>query len=333
MAERMNVLTARQHMFVFLLLPEFTMLAFSSAIEMLRMANAALGREAYLWRLVTCETREVRASCGVTVLGDCILAEERSAINRANRSQVVVVCGGLNVQRHSNGRIEAWLRECRQNGMTIASLCTGAHVLAQAGLLEGRKCVIHWEDYPSFAEKFHTASVHSALFEIDGDIITCAGGTASLDMMLHLIRRDHGDKIVEAVCGRAIVDRIRGPRDRQRLLLSLQTSQHHQAVLNLIERMHESLSDPVPVDELMAGLGLTRRQIERLFQSKLHISPARYYMNLRLDRARLLLQQTSKPIVEIALANGFSSASHFSKAYRDAYGSSPHEMRKRGGSA
>lgn len=304
------------------------MLAFAPAVEALRMANAALGRAAYSWRILGSEGQAVRASCGVTLHCDAALADERPVPRRGDGPCTVVVCGGMNVQKYTGSRIESWLREYRREGVTVASLCTGAYVLAQAGLLNDRRCVIHWENFPSFAEQFRNASVRPALFEIDGDVITCAGGAASFDLMLHLLRERHGDKIVTAVCDRALVDRVRSAKDPQRLMLTPQASHYHHAVETLIERMHDSLSDPVPVDELMAGLGLTRRQIERLFQSKLRISPARYYMNLRLDRARLLLVHSSKPIVEIALACGFSSASHFAKAYRDAYGISPQALRK-----
>lgn len=315
---------------VFLLLPEFTLLAFASAIEALRMANAALGHEAYAWRIVTSDGEEAQASCGVTMRCESTLAAERLATARPDRPAMVVVCGGMNVQTHSSKKIESWLRECRQNGVMVASLCTGAHVLAQARLLGDRKCVIHWENVPSFAEQFQDASVRPALFEIDGGIATCAGGMASFDMMLHLINRQHGEAVVSAVCERAIVDRVRGPADRQRFPFSPQIRRHHQAVTTLIERMQETLCDPVPITDLMEGLGLTRRQLERLFQNELRSSPARYYMKLRLERARLLLQQTSTPIVEIAIASGFSSASHFSRSYRDYYGCSPQEVRKPG---
>jgi transcriptional regulator GlxA family with amidase domain len=324
----MEVANIKQRLVVFCLLPEFTLLAFSSAIEALRLANAVLGYDAYTWRLTTSTGEEVRASCGVSVKGDSSIAAERQQVSRQSRPFMAVICGGRNVERYTCRAIEAWLRECRQNGIAIASLCTGAHLLAHAKLLDDRKCVIHWENFPSFVERFRDASVQTGLFEIDGGIHTCAGGAASFDMMLHIIRRDFGEEVVAGVCERAIVDRIRNAGDRQRLPFAPRLEEHHPAVTRLIERMQQTLTEPVPVEELVADLGLTRRQVERLFRSELRNSPARYYMKLRLERARLLLQQMSTPIVEIAVASGFSSASHFSKCYRDAFGCSPHEVRK-----
>ena len=320
--------TINQRLFVFYLLPEFTLLAFSSAIEALRLANAVLGYKAYTWRLATDAGGEVQASCGASLRSDSTVATERQHAFRTSRPFMVVVCGGMNVERHASKAAEAWMRECKQNGTAIASLCTGAHLLARAKLLDDRKCVIHWENFPSFVEQFSGASVRTGLFEIDGGIISCAGGAASFDMMLHIIRRDHGEEIVAGVCERAIVAHVRNPEDRQRLPFSPRLKEPHPAVTKLIERMQHSLTEPVPVDELVADLGLTRRQMERLFRTELRNSPAKYYMKLRLERARLLLQQMNTPIIEIAISSGFSSASHFSKCYRDVYGCSPNEARK-----
>jgi len=240
---------------------------------------------------------------------------------------MVVVCGGRNVERYASRTGEAWLRECRQNGIAIASLCTGAHVLAQARLLDDKRCVIHWENYPSFTERFAGAAVRTGLFEIDGAIHTCAGGAASFHMMLHLIRSDFGETVVSGVCEQAIVDRIRTSEDLQRMPFAPRAVKHHPVVARMIERMQETLADPLPVEQLMADIGLTRRQVERLFRNELEQSPGKFYMKLRLERAKLLLQQTKKPIVEVAVACGFSSASHFSTSYRDAYGSSPYKAR------
>jgi transcriptional regulator GlxA family with amidase domain len=324
----MEITNIKQRLFVFYLMPEFTLLAFSSAIEALRLANAALGYDAYTWRLTTSAGDEVRASCGVSLRSDSTVLMERQHATRPGKPFMVVICGGLNVERYASKATEAWLRECRQNGIAIASLCTGAHMLARAKLLDDRKCVIHWENFPSFVEQFRGASVRTGLFEIDGTIHTCAGGAASFDMMLHIIRRDYGEEVVAGVCERAIVDRIRNADDRQRLPFAPRLEEHHPAVTRLIERMQQTLTEPMPVEELVADLGLTRRQVERLFRTELRSSPARYYMRLRLERARLLLQQMTTPIVEIAVASGFSSASHFSKCYRDVYGCSPQEVRK-----
>ncbi|GGF24905.1 AraC family transcriptional regulator [Aliidongia dinghuensis] len=324
----MDTVVTRQRLFVFYLVPDFTLLAFSSAVEALRLANYVLGYEAYAWRLVSADGGKVWASCGVSFDTDNDVAAERQMLARGQRPFMTVICAGHHVERHANKPTEAWLRECRQNGVAIASLCTGAHILARAKLLDDKKCVIHWENFPSFVEQFRGACVRTSLFAIDGGIHTCAGGTASFDMMLHIIQRDFGEVVVSGVCELAFVDRVRSPSDRQRLPFARRTGALHPEITSLIERMQETLTEPLPVDELMVGIRLTRRQIERLFRNELSCSPARYYMKLRLERAKLLLSQMTTPIVEVAIASGFSSASHFSKCYRETYGCSPQQTRK-----
>lgn len=318
----------KHRLFVFCLVPDFTLLAFSSAIEALRLANAVLGYEAYAWRLTSAEGGKVPASCGVSIDTDNPVSVERQLLSRRERPFMAIVCAGLNVERHFNKPTQAWLRECKQNGVVLASVCTGAHILARAGLLESRKCVIHWQNFPSFVEQFSGARAKTSLFEADGGIYTCAGGTASFDMMLHVIQSDFGEDVVAQVCERAIVDRVRSATDRQRLPFAQRAKESHPAVMRLIEKMQETLAEPVPVDELMEGIGLTRRQIERHFRNEVHCSPARYYMKLRLERAQALLMQMTTPIVEVAVSSGFASASHFSKCFREVYGCSPQQARK-----
>jgi len=324
--------TIPKRSFVFYMLPEFTMLAFSCAIEALRLANHVLKYQAYVWRIALDAGDKVQASCGVTLSGDSTVAVERSRlhdpVNHLSRPSMVVVCAGLNEAHYASKTSSAWLRECHQKGVAVAGLCSGATLLARAGLLDDKKCVIHWENFPGFSEQFHRISVKTGLFENDHDVHTCAGGMAAFDMMVQLIRSDFGDDLAAKVCEQAIAERIRGGQDRQRLPFSRTAQHHHPTIVRLIERMQESLVEPQSIDALISGLGLTRRQIERRFRHELHASPARYYMKLRLEQAQLLLQQTNLPIFEIAISCGFSSASHFSKFYRKFYDCAPYETRR-----
>jgi len=325
----MNKLPKRS--FVFYLLPEFTMLAFTCAIEALRLANHVLKKQAYDWRIALDSQDNVRASCGVYLGGNSTVAAERATIKHRVKStplpSMVVVCAGLNVAHYTSKSSEAWLRECRNNGIAVAGLCSGATLLARAGLLNDKKCVVHWENFPSFSENFQRTFVKTGLFESDHDIHTCAGGMAAFDMMVQLIRSDFGDEIAAKVCEQAIAERLRDGEDRQRLPIPKGLENYHPAVISLIARMQENLTEPQPIDTLLTDLGITRRQMERHFRRVLQDSPARYYMKLRLERAHLLLQQTSQSIFEVAITCGFSSASHFSKSYREFYGYSPHKAR------
>ena len=312
---------------VFFLVPDFTMIAFATALEPLRSANRMLGYEGYRWRLASLDGKPVRASNGVECAVDTSLEDERRKLAGSDRPSMVIVCSGLDIERYQQRSVFAFLRESHNRGTAIGGLCTGAHVLAQAGLLHGRRCAIHWENLPGFAEAFPKVNVYADLFEVDGDIYTCAGGTAALDMMLKLIGDDFGDNIVNRVCEQVLTDRVRSPSDRQRLPLRARLGVQNSKVLTIIELMEANLAEPLSLVEIASHVGLSRRQIERLFSQEMGRSPERYYLEIRLDRARHLLMQSALPVVEVAVACGFVSASHFSKCYRELYARSPQQER------
>ena len=313
--------------FVFFLVPDFTMIAFATALDPLRSANRMLGYDAYQWRLASLDGRPVKASNGVECAVNTSLDEERRKMAGSDRPDMVIVCSGLNVESYNNRTVFAWLREEYNRGVAVGGLCTGAHVLAAAGLLSNKRCAIHWENLPGFAEAFPKANVFADLFEVDQNIYTCAGGTAALDMMLKLIGEDYDDSLVNRVCEQVLTDRVRSPTDRQRLPLRARLGVQNAKVLSIIELMEANLSEPLSLIEVAGHVGLSRRQIERLFRTEMGRSPARYYLEIRLDRARHLLVQSSMPVVEVAVACGFVSASHFSKCYRELYSRSPQQER------
>jgi transcriptional regulator GlxA family with amidase domain len=312
---------------VFYLIPDFTMIAFATALDPLRSANRMLGYEAYKWRLASLDGKPVRASNFVECAVDTSLEDERRKMAGPDRPSMVIVCSGINVEKYHSKSTFAWLREEYNRGVAIGGLCTGAHVLATAGLLSNKRCAIHWENLPGFSEAFPKADVYADLFEVDQNIYTCAGGTASLDMMLKLIGDDFDETIVNRVCEQMLTDRVRSPTDRQRLPLRARLGVQNAKVLAIIELMEANLAEPLSLVEIADGVGLSRRQIERLFRQEMGRSPARYYLEIRLDRARHLLVQSSLPVVEVAVACGFVSASHFSKCYRELYARSPQQER------
>jgi len=278
-------------------------------------------------RLASVDGNSVCASNGVEVSVTRDLKDERQALSTSARPSIMFLCSGIDVEKVDNKSLYAYLRENKNSGVTVAGLCTAAYLLAAAGLLNGKRCAIHWENLPGFAEKFPTAEVYADLYEIDGNIWTCAGGTASLDMMLSMIARDHGDEIVNSVCEQALTDRVRSPTDRQRLPLRARLGVQNSKVISIIEFMEANISEPLPLVDIAVYVGLSRRQIERLFHQHMGRSPARYYLEIRLDRARHLLIQSTMPVVDVAIACGFISASHFSKCYREMYGKPPLQER------
>lgn len=322
-----NVSAPLKRSIVFFLVPDFTMVAFATAIEPLRLANRMLGYEAYRWRLASADGKAVPASNGVLCGVQTSLEDERRKMAGSDRPSMVIVCSGINVEKYQNRSTFAWLREEYNRGVALGGLCTGAHVLAAAGLLSNKRCAIHWENLPGFAEAFPRVNVFADLYEVDRNIYTCAGGTAALDMMLKLIGDDFGDNVVNRVCEQLLTDRVRSPTDRQRLPLRARLGVQNPKVLSIIELMEANLSEPLSLIEVADRVGLSRRQIERLFRAEMGRSPARYYLEIRLDRARHLLVQSTMPVVEVAVACGFVSASHFSKCYRELYARSPQQER------
>ena len=304
----------------FFLVPQFSMMAFTAAVEPLRQANRVSGKALYDWSLITADGGAVEASNGIG------LAPVRSMVD-ADDLEVIVVCGGLDIHTFGDRTVLSWLRRRDRQGADIGSICTGAHMLAVAGLLDGYRCTIHWENLPSFAESFPEIEVSSELFEIDRKRFTCSGGTAALDMMLNVIATQHGHEMAAAVADQFIHERIRDRHDHQRISLPARLGVRHPKLLSVIELMEQNLEEPLGRGDLATAADLSTRQLERLFRKYLGRSPARYYLELRLNRARLLLLQTNMSVIDVALACGFVSASHFSKCYRDYFGRTPRRER------
>jgi transcriptional regulator GlxA family with amidase domain len=311
--------------FAFLLVPNFSMMAFAAAMEALRIANRMADRELYAWQIVSREGGLLRASNGCLVMTDESLADVR--VGPGHPSPTVIVCSGLGAERIHDRELFGWLRRADRAGATIGALCTGAHLLARAGLLEGHRCTLHWENLPGFMEEFPEIEVSADLFEVDRNRFTCSGGTAALDLMLHLIAQEHGQELATKVSEQCLVDRIRHSHDHQRIPYRVRLGIHHPRLISAIEMMEANVEEPLDQEMLARYIGLSRRQLERLFRKHLGRTPAQYYLELRLERARHLLYQTTMPIMDVAFACGFVSASHFSTCYREMYGKTPRTER------
>lgn len=302
------------------LIPNFSMIALTSAVEPMRMANRVSGRLLYDWRLITVDGEPVTASCGIEFRPTATLEE-------ANGFSTVMVCSGIDVYNYSNKTLDSWLRRMDRRGADIGALCTGTHFLARAGLLNDYRCTIHWENLAGFLEAFPEIEVSTELFEIDRNRFTCSGGTAALDMMLNVITRQHGYELAVQVADIFTHERIRDHHDHQRMSLPARLGVRHPKLLAVIALMEENLEEPLSRTGLAREAGLSTRQLERLFRKYLNRSPARHYLELRLNKSRLLLLQTNMSVIDVALACGFVSASHFSKCYRDFFGRTPRKER------
>ena len=311
---------AKPRRFCFVLMDNFTMLCFAAAVESLRIANRTAGKELYTWRLMS-ETGE-DAVCS----NGCAF-RVGSALDELDRDETVMLCGGVHVQDATTKRLLNWLRREARRGASIAGLCTAGYTLAKAGLLDGKKATIHWENQDSFAEEFEEVTLTKSVFVVDGNRITTAGGTASIDLMIKLIADDHGEDLANAVADLLIYSSIRTDQDTQRLSIPTRIGVRHPKLSRVIQMMEQNIEEPISPAALAKEVGMSTRQLERLFRRYLSRSPKRYYMELRLQKARNLLMQTDMTVINVALACGFASPSHFSKCYRSHYNTTPYRER------
>jgi AraC family transcriptional regulator, glycine betaine-responsive activator len=302
------------------LLPEFTMMPVTSAVEPLRLANRFSEKDLYRWTMHSVDGQPVAAS-------NNFLTMVQGDLETVPADAAIIICGGLNVQKHTDKRVISWLRKVSRRGVDIGAVCTGAHVLAEAGLLDGYRCTIHWENLPGFTEAFPDIDATGGLFEIDEDRFSSAGGTTALDMMLTIIASQHGADLAAQVAEAVLHSPIRHHSENQRMSLPARIGARHPKLVSIIEKMEISLEDPFSPSVLAKQAGLSTRQLERLFRRYLDRSPKRYYLELRLKKARSLLLQTDMSVINVALACGFSSPSHFSKCYRNFYGRTPYRER------
>ena len=199
--------------------------------------------------------------------------------------------------------------------------------MAKAGLLNGRRATIHWENQDSFTEDFDEVELTKSVFIKDGKFMTTAGGTSSIDLMLKLIAEDFGEDLANAVADQLIYSSIRTDQDTQRLSVPTRIGVRHPKLSQVIQMMETNIEEPISPSLLAKYVGMSTRQLERLFRRYLNRSPKRYYMELRLQKARNLLMQTDMSVINVALACGFASPSHFSKCYRAHYQTTPYRER------
>jgi transcriptional regulator GlxA family with amidase domain len=315
---------------VLYLAKQFSLISFAAALEPLRMANRLAGKSLYRWQIAAGCGPTVSASNGVTLNVDISLdAEGGVPALLSQRPSLVIVLAGMEVERASSKAVISWLRELAVRGVRLAGFSTGAWILAEAGLLNGRKSTIHWENMPGFREKFPKTEVVQELFVRDGNYFTCAGGTACLDVMLHLIGLDHSDELCGAISQQCLLERIRLPTEQQRAPLNSLLAAPDSRLLKIIEIMRQHISEPIPIADLAVEISMSRRQVERLFRQHLGVTPSRYYLSLRLGHARQLLFQTDMPLIEVSIESGFISGSHFSKCYRTEFELAPTADRNR----
>ncbi len=302
------------------LVPGFPLLAFSAAVDVVRHCNRITGEKLYRWHVLSEDGAVVGSSGGVEIAVDGTLGEHP-------RLDYLIVFAGVNAARYRNLSVFGLMRSIAREGCCIGSASGGSFILARAGLLEGHRCTVHWEDMESFREAFPQLRVSNELFESDGARITCSGGIAVLDAMLSRVSEQHGRALAAQVADIMMQERIRDNQEQQRMPLPARLGVNHPKLVQAIELIECNPDRPYTQLELANRVGLSIRQIERLFRRYLDITPRQYSLQHRLKRARLLLRNTSLGVLEVAVAVGFSTASHFTRSYKQHFRLTPSEER------
>ncbi len=305
----------------FLLLPKLTMLAFSSAVEPLRIANQVTNTELYRWFLVSENATPVECSNGVRIATD-------QGLENLPRSSRLFVCSGIEPADSANPRIITWINRQKAFGCKLGGICTGAFTLAKAGLLTGKTFTLHWENHPAFVEHFADLEPSGNRYEVDGDLMTCGGGNAAIDMMLDMIEADFGKELAVIVSDMCIHFRSDTRKNPQKSALSVAVGSRNQSLISAMQIMHDNLEDPIDISDIAEEVRISRRQLERLFEKYVNVSPVRYYNELRVARAYALLSETEMTVSEIAAATGFHSANQLTVHFKNRYGKAPTSFKR-----
>ena len=308
--------------FGFLLIPGFSMLSLAAAVEPLRMANAQAEEELYQWDFLSWDNTSVNAS-------NNIVTAPTIDVDQVKILDVLLVVAGINVATYGDDVFFAWLRQASRQVDLLGSTSTGALLLAKAKLLRHKTCTIHWEYVDSFREQFPDVWMSGELYEFDGNLFTCSGGSAGLDMMLQIIADQHGYELALLVAEQYMHPHIRPPHQDQRMRLQSRLNINNPRLIKALDIMRQNLEAPLTCQELADASNMSARQMERLFKQYLHQSPGQYYLHLRLEKTQQLLRQSSLSVLQVATACGFSSTSYLARCYQKKYACSPRQERAR----
>lgn len=305
----------------FLLIPGYTMLSFTAAVEALAMANALTDSDLYTWSILTQEDQPVHCSNGVRI-------DASDPSSSAEHLDVLFVCGGIQVQQRWNPRLGQFLRQVSDRDVSLGAFCTGTYLLAKAGVLDNHRCTIHWENLLSLREEFPRLKVSDELFEVDRGRYTCTGGTASMDLMIYLIEKDYGRKLATCIAEQFTIEPTLAFGQVKQFSVRNLVPGLPDYLAEAVLLMQNNVEEPLLVKDIANLLGVSTRHIERGFRRYFRQSPLIYYRNLRLEKGRHILRNSQLAVSEVALACGFKSTQHFSHSYRNYFQVRPNRDRQ-----
>lgn len=309
-----------------LLAPDFNLAATAGFVDPFRAANYLEGEQMFAWEFLAEAGGPVRASNGARLDARALADAERDP-----PPDFLLVSSSWTPEAHVSSAVKAALRRAERHGATLGGIDTGAFVLAMAGLMSGYRATVHYEHIDAFGELFPDTEIREELWVFDGRRITCCGGVAAVEFALHIVRSLRGPALANAAARYVFSQPPRDhgasqdPREGGPLGAAVP-----RAVRRAVDLMEGNLETPLPIAEICREIGVSHRQLDRLFARHVGKTPALYYRDIRLDRARGLVTQTFLSMSEIACASGFSSQVHFSRAYSDRFGMPPSRDRVEG---
>jgi transcriptional regulator GlxA family with amidase domain len=303
-------------------LPEFNAMATVAFIDPFRAANYLSANQLYTWRFLSLDTHPVVASNAMAMANTTPIDEAQEDFD------FVVVSASWAPESHRNKRLFGWLRDCARRGAALGGIDTGIFILGFAGLLKGYRATVHYEHVAAFRELFPGNPISADLFVFDRTRFSSCGGVACADMALEIIRTHQGISLANAAARYIFHDRVRpGTEQQNRLLREPIGYAAPHKLREAVILMERSLEDPLQIPEIARRISVSQRHMERMFQSHTGVSPVRYYLDLRLDRARGLVTQTDLSVLEVSIASGFATPAQFAKAYKERFSLTPTDDR------
>jgi AraC family carnitine catabolism transcriptional activator len=306
----------------FLLLPSFAHITLAAAIEPLFIANWLSGTPLYAWGTLSRDGGPVSASNGMRLRVDSGTAGD------VRYDAIFVLASFEPKERAEDIRLKAWLRRQARYGAELGAIETGSEIIAAAGLLDGHAVAVHWDNLQGFQEAYPACNAVAQLYTADRGRLTCAGATAVLDMMLHWIGTRHGETLAREIANHLLLEKVRRPEDPQLSSAPQASPAIGPALQRALDIMARTIEEPISCQDIAEAVGLSLRQLQRLFSQAFATTPSQHYMRLRLSKAHALLQQTDLPVTEVAVSAGFASPEHFSRVYRATFGRPPSADRR-----